>query len=103
MKKIEESKLNSSYSDKLEKERKKAEELIKEKQKYLYNFKISENQFKYFNKDKYVHQNLTYLIYNKFTEEELNYLKDQIYSKLKEIFPDCLIENFNEYLSIDWN
>jgi len=41
----------------------------------------------------------------KITQEELNNLKDQIYSKLKDRFPDCLIQMdpLKTYILIDWN
>jgi len=84
------------YSDKLERERKKAEELIKKKQQYLYEFRLIENQFK-FSKTKYC--------YASFNEEELNFMKDQIYKKLKERFLDISIQMdpIKNYILIDWN
>jgi hypothetical protein len=39
------------------------------------------------------------------TETDIDNIKDQIYSKLKEIFPDCIIQMdpLKTYILIDWN
>jgi hypothetical protein len=77
---------------------------IKERQRYIYYFKCKSDGLHPPHGD-FQKSTFGYLTTKILSKTELDNIKDQIYSKVKEIFPDCIIQidPLKTYILIDWN